>query len=257
MEMYKDFASVYDDLMDNVPYEEWVAHVTDILNEYGIDNGLVLDLGCGTGNVTRLLAEEGYDMIGIDLSEDMLSVAMSKEEVSCREGENILYLCQDMREFELYGTVRAVVSLCDSINYLLTKEDIITVCRLVNNYLDPEGIFVFDFNTVCKYRAIGDSVIAENRDDCSFIWENYYDEETHINEYELTLFMKEEAGKDPDVYRKSVEEHIQKGYSVNEMKDYIEKSGLIPLKMFDADTLKEADDKSERVLVIAKENVKL
>ncbi len=257
MEIYKDFASVYDDLMDNVPYEEWVAHVTDILKKYGVDSGLVLDLGCGTGKVTRLLADEGYDMIGVDLSEDMLSVAMAKEDEINRRGSDILYLCQDMREFELYGTVRAVVSLCDSINYLLTGDDIVTVFRLVNNYLDPEGLFVFDFNTVCKYRAIGDSVIAENRDDCSFIWENFYDEESHINEYDLTLFIKEVSGDDTDVYRKSVEEHIQKGYSVEEMKAFIEKSGLKLVKMLDADTLKDADEKSERVLTIAKENGKL
>jgi hypothetical protein len=133
----------------------------------------------------------------------------------------------------------------------------VTVCRLVNNYLDPEGLFVFDFNTVCKYRAIGDSVIAENRDDCSFIWENFYDEESHINEYDLTLFIKEKSGDDTDVYRKSVEEHIQKGYSVEEMKAFIEKSGLKLVKMLDADTLKDADEKSERVLTIAKENGKL
>lgn len=257
MEMYKDFASVYDDLMDNVPYEEWVSHVTDILGEYGIDNGLVLDLGCGTGIVTRLLADKGYDMIGVDLSQDMLSIAMSAEEDKKRDGSDILYLCQDMREFELYGTVRAVVSLCDSINYLLTGEDIVTVCRLVNNYLDPEGIFVFDFNTACKYRAIGDSVIAENREECSFIWENFYDDNTHINEYDLTLFIKERSGDDAGLYRKSTEEHVQRGYSVKEMKDFIDRSGLELVKMLDADTLKEADDKSERILTIAKEHGKL
>lgn len=99
-----------------------------------------------------------------------------------------------MRELELYGTVGAVVSVCDSLNYLLEEEDIIQVFRLVNNYLYPGGVFLFDFNTVYKYEmVIGDSTIAENREDCSFIWENYYDAGSRMNEYDLTVFVKEDA----------------------------------------------------------------
>ena len=138
----------------------------------------VLDLGCGTGNVTECLAGAGYDMTGIDMSEDMLNIAMKKRADS---GHDILYLCQEMQEFELYGTVRAVVSICDCINYVTEKEDIVQTFRLVNNYLDPEGIFIFDMNTCYKYREIlGDNTFAETREDSSFIWENYYDEEDQI-----------------------------------------------------------------------------
>ena len=160
---YEGFAYVYDTFMDNVPYEEWAEYVTGILQEYGITDGLVLDLGCGTGSMTELLAEKGYDMIGVDLSADMLEIAMDKRS---KKGLDILYLQQDMREFELYGTVRAIVCVCDSINYLESEEDLLEVFRLANNYLDPGWIFVFDLNTPYKYREIlGDSVIAENRDE--------------------------------------------------------------------------------------------
>ena len=148
MEAYTDFAYVYDTLMDNTPYEKWCEQVTAILQRHGIKEELVLDLGCGTGTLTELLAKKGYDMIGIDVSEEMLERAIEKREES---GLPILYLLQDMREFELYGTVKAVVSVCDSLNYLLEDEDVIETFRLVNNYLDPEGIFIFDFNTVHKY----------------------------------------------------------------------------------------------------------
>ena len=208
MEMYEDFAQVYDRFMDETPYEAWADFVEKKLKEAGIEDGLVLDLGCGTGSVTELLAKKGYDMIGVDISDRMLDIAMEKR---TRSGLDILYLQQDMREFELYGTVRAVISLCDSVNYLLEEEELLETFYLVNNYLDPDGLFLFDFNTVYKYQTvIGDSTIAENRDDCSFIWENYYDEESNINEYDLTIFVRQEK----EMFRRFTETHFQKGYTL-------------------------------------------
>ena len=144
MDAYSSFASVYDQFMDNVPYEEWADYLTGLLGEYQVHDGLVLDLGCGTGSLTEILAKKGYDMIGIDNSEDMLQIAMEKRADS---GLDILYLLQDMREFELYGTVAAVVSICDSMNYLTDYEDLVQTLKLVNNYLDPQGVFIFDLNT--------------------------------------------------------------------------------------------------------------
>ena len=158
---YSSFARVYDTFMDNVPYKEWGGYIYSMLCEYGVKDGIVLDLGCGTGTMTEILAGYGYDMIGVDNSEDMLELAMEKR---IESGHDILYLLQDMREFELYGTVRAAVSVCDSVNYVTEPEDLEEVFRLVNNYLDPGGIFLFDFNTDYKYREImGDCTIAEDR----------------------------------------------------------------------------------------------
>ena len=139
MEAYTSFAQVYDTFMDNVPYEDWSDRIRTILRQYGITGGLALDLGCGTGKMTELLAEAGFDMIGVDNSEDMLELAMEKRLVS---GHDILYLLQDMQEFELYGTVGAIVSVCDSINYITDEEELLEVFRLANNYLDPHGIFL-------------------------------------------------------------------------------------------------------------------
>ena len=142
------------------------------------ERNLVLDLGCGTGKITELLYEKGYDMIGVDSSEEMLQIALDKK---LETGSDILYLCQDMRELDLYSTVGTVVSVCDSLNYLLMDEDVLQTFHLVNNYLFPGGIFIFDFNTIYKYEeVIGDTTIAENREDCSFIWENFYSCEDHI-----------------------------------------------------------------------------
>ena len=155
-------------------------------------------------SLTELLAQKGYDMIGVDFSEDMLQIAMEKREES---GLPILYLLQDMREFELYRTVRAVVSICDSMNYILDYGELVQVFSLVNNYLDPGGIFIFDLNTEYKYREIlAQSTIAEDREESSFIWDNDYDETERINEYDLTLFIKKTG-----TYTESTVKPISKG----------------------------------------------
>lgn len=250
MEAYTSFARVYDTFMDNIPYEEWCEYLTGLLREYNVDEGLILDLGCGTGSVTELLAEKGYDMIGVDNSEEMLEVAMEKRVES---GHDILYLLQDMRAFELYGTVRAVVSVCDSINYITEPEELLDVFSLVNNYLDPGGVFIFDFNTLYKYQEVlGDRTIAENREECSFIWDNYYYEDERINEYELSLFIREEN----DLYRKYEETHYQRAYTLEEMVNLVKRSGLEFVAAYDAFTREVPSEQSERIYIIARENGK-
>ena len=249
MEAYTSFAVVYDTFMDNVPYEEWADYLWKLLREYGIADGLVLELGCGTGSMTELLASKGYDMIGVDNSEDMLELAMEKR---IESGYDILYLLQNMQEFELYGTVRAVVSVCDSVNYVTDEEELTEVFRLVNNYLDPQGVFIFDFNTEYKYQEIlGEQVIAEEREECSFIWDNYYDEEQKINEYELTLFVQSQ--EDPELYRKYQEVHYQRAYTLERIRNLIEKAGLRYVTAYDAYTKDAPLYTSERICVVAQE----
>lgn len=266
MEAYTGFAQVYDTFMDDTPYEEWCDYLVGLLEKYRENNYIIetdddvtkanlqqeqnsiLDLGCGTGTLTELFARQGYDMIGIDNAQEMLQIAMDKREAS---GLDILYLLQDMREFELYGTVGAVISVCDSVNYLLEEEDVVRTFRLVNNYLYPKGIFIFDFNTVYKYKmVIGDTTIAENREECSFIWDNYYHEEEQVNEYDLTIFVQEEA--ETGLYRRFQETHYQRGYELEQMKDFLQRAGLVFLEAIDADTHEAVRDESERIYVAAR-----
>lgn len=262
--MYEDFAEVYDELMDDTPYEQWAERIHGLIRRYGVsrperdtedllssERNLVVDLGCGTGTMTELMYGMGYDMIGVDLSEAMLNIAMRKKEAS---GSEILYLCQNMRELELYSTVGTVYSVCDSLNYILEEEELLTVFSLVNNYLYPGGIFIFDFNTEYKYReVIGNTTIAENREDCSFIWENVYDPEEQINEYGLTVFVREEDGR----FRRFEENHFQRGYTVEQMRSLAERAGMTVAEVFDADTGEGVRAESERVYMIAKECKKL
>ena len=252
MEAYTSFAEVYDIFMDNVPYEEWSDYISGLLKQYGNTGGLVLDLGCGTGSITECLAARGYDMIGVDNSAEMLEIAAGKREKS---GHDILYLNQDMREFELYGTVSAIVSVCDSVNYIVEEEELAQVFRLVNNYLDPGGIFIFDFNTEYKYKEVlGTQTIAEDREDCSFIWDNYYYEDEMMNEYELTLFIRDAEHK--GLYRKYQEMHYQKAYTLDTIKELVEWSGLEYVEAYDAFTYKLPSPESERLCVVAREKGK-
>lgn len=247
MDAYTSFAQVYDMFMDNVPYEEWGAYLAALLKEYGIEDGLLLDLGCGTGKLTRIMEEYGYDMIGVDSSFEMLDLAREQSDSS------ILYLLQDMREFELYGTVRAIYSACDCINYITEEEDLREVFSLANNYLDPGGIFVFDINSPYKYKELlADNTFAENREEGSFIWENYYDEEDGINEYDLTLYIKE----DKERFLRFEEVHYQKCYELSTIKRLLEEAGMKFVAAYDAYTKEPVSETSEKVLIIAKEQGK-
>jgi len=260
MGVYQDFASVYDELMDDVPYGAWAERIDGLIQRHGVskperdvedvlasERNLVVDLGCGTGTLTELMYEKGYDVIGVDVSEAMLNIAMRKKE---ENGSEILYLLQDMRDLELYSTVGTVYSVCDSLNYILEEEELLEIFSLVNNYLYPGGIFIFDFNTDYKYReVIGNTTIAENREDCSFIWENWYDSEEEINEYDLTVFVKEGE----DAYRKFSETHLQRGYTVEQMTGLVERAGMKVIEVMDADSGKTVTQESQRVYLVARE----
>lgn len=220
MDAYGRFSEVYDLLMEETPYEAWCRKITGLLRVCGVTEGLVLDIGCGTGTMTELLAEAGYDMIGIDRSAEMLQKAIEKRD---RSGHDILYLQQDMRAFELYGTVRAAVSVCDSVNYLENTEELTELFRLVNNYLDPGGVFIFDLKTpYCFRELLADRTEAEAFEDAAYIWDNYYDEETRVNEYELTVFLKEADGR----YERFSELHRQRAFSLQEILKAAREAGM-------------------------------
>ena len=277
MGAYESFARVYDLFMDNVPYEEWSSYLTGLLREYGICGGTVAELGCGTGKMTRLLAAAGYDMIGVDNSEEMLEIAReaeyeadawdesdesdepADEKKPCGPEEpdesdepadrGILYLLEDMRELELYGSVRAVVSVCDSMNYILEEADLREVFSRVHEYLEEDGVFIFDLNTVYKYRdLLGETTIAENREEGSFIWENYYDEESAVNEYDLTLYIRE----DGESYRRFEEVHYQRAYDLKTIDRLLADAGMELLAAYDAFTKEPVRDDSERIYVVAR-----
>lgn len=248
MQAYEGFASIYDIFMGDVDYDGWVEYIEKIWKKYKKEPKLIAELGCGTGNITGRLAKKGYDMIGIDISEEMLSVAREK---AAEEGDDILYLLQDMTEFELYGTVDIILSLCDSMNYITDKEDMLKVFKLANNYLDPHGLFIFDLNMEYKFKnVLSDNTFAETTDDAAYIWENTYDEDEKINEYYVNFFINDE---NTDMYERVEECHYERAYSLDEIKELIKESGMKFVAAYDAFTFDEPKENSERIYVIAEE----
>lgn len=246
MDAYTSFASVYDLFMDNVPYEEWCAFLCKILAQHGITDGPVLDLGCGTGKMTRLMSEQGYDMTGIDNAAEMLQIAaMEPGEVP------ILYLLQDMQDLELDGCVRAVYSVCDCVNYVLDEEELQQAFSRVHEYLEEDGVFIFDVNTSYKYtKLLAENTFAESRDEGSFIWDNYYDEEERINEYDLTLFIPE----GDELYRRYTETHYQRNYETETLLKLLKNAGFINICVYDDYTDAPLCETSERAVFVAKKS---
>lgn len=250
--MYQEFAKVYDEFMQTIPYTTWADYVEAVWKAHGCKPELVLDLACGTGSLTLELSKRGYEMIGADISFEMLEIAREKAE---GEKQDILYLLQDMREFELYGTVDSILCTCDSLNYILEEEELLQVFRLAENYLDPKGLFVFDMNTEYKYHDVmGERVFADTSLDAAFIWQNYYYEEEKINEYQVTFFYKEQ--EDDTSYQRQEEIHYQKAYSVETVRALLEKCHLKVEGIYDAFSLEPATEQSERVCFVAREQRK-
>ena len=274
-ESYKSFASVYDSFMDETDYELLAEQIRNLIGKYGLskpaqertgasesadvllaaEKNLVVDLGCGTGKLTEIMAGYGYDMMGLDLSEDMLSIAIERRD---KFGHKTMYLCQDMRSFELYGTAGTFLSVGDSINYLTSDRDLDKLFRRVNTFLFPRGIFIFDFKTIHFFRdVVGDRIIAEDREDCSFIWDNSYDEKTDINEYDLSLFLRDDsAGAADNAFRKFEEVHRQRGYTLEHIRETAVRAGLSFVAALDRDTGGSASEKSERILCVVQEKDK-
>ncbi|MDO5387987.1 MAG: class I SAM-dependent methyltransferase [Clostridia bacterium] len=249
---YESFAQVYDKFMEDTPYDLWTEYLKEIFKRHGLisNTNIIAELGCGTGNMTQRLAENGFDMIGIDVSEEMLAKAIEK---SADKNPDILYLNQDMREFELYGTVDAVISVCDSINYITESADLLNVFKLVNNYLEPEGLFVFDLNTIYKFENIlGCNSFCETTENSAYTWENYYDKDERINEFYTNFFIEQNDGS----YKRFEEFHYERGYTIEEIIDLIEEAGLEFEACYDELTFHEPTERSQRIFFVAREKMK-
>lgn len=245
--MYEGFANVYDHMMNHIPYEEWFERLKSYLAEHGITSGTICELGCGTGVMTELFAGAGFQMIGVDQSADMLAIATTKK---MKTGSDILYVEQKMENLELAEPVDAIISVCDSINYLLQEEALNAVFERVHKYLKPGGYLIFDMKTAYCYRnIIGNQTWVEQDEEVSYIWENYYYEDSDINEYMLTIFRKQQ---DSDLYERIEEAHYQKTYTIPALKILLNQNGLEVVDCFDETMQEKPTENSERVYIVAK-----
>lgn len=229
--MYETFAGIYDDMMEEIPYEEWFERTWKFLADKNIVGGTICELGCGTGTMTELFARAGYDMIGVDLSADMLAQALNKSEEA---GLDILYIQQDMAELELGTAVDAVISLCDSMNYLAEEQDMKKTFRHVYEALKPGGYFFFDLKTAYCFRELfGNEVRVEQDENMTCIWENYFYEEEAVNEYSLTIFRRQPGS---DLFERTEEVHEQRAYEIEEVKQWLAECGFCNIVCFAEDS---------------------
>ena len=249
MNEYTAFASLYDTFMEDVPYEKWYKEIKGFFKTFKKPNitGKIAELGCGTGNMTRLLKKDGTNVIGVDISPEMLTVAKKKTD---EEGLDILYVMQDFRELELGEKVDAIVSVCDCMNYVTEYSELKEVFKRVANSLVSRGLFIFDVNTLHKFRyVLSNNSYSQTTENSACTWENFFDEQTRINEYYTNFFvLDEKTGQ----YIRNEEFHYERGYTVEEIKKALEDFEI--LGIYDEKDFSEGDENAERLFFVAREN---
>lgn len=243
MQAYTVFAKVYDKFMTEIPYELWADMTDRALKERGIADGDLLELGCGTGSFTVLMAQKGYDVTGADSSPYMLRQA--KRRLS-GTGLSVTLSCQDMRALETDSAYRAAVSVCDSINYLRDTFDLRSAFECVYGALEKGGLFIFDMKTESFYKGLGSSVYTDETDVGSYIWENDYDAKLRDNAYYITFYLKKPFG----LYRRYTEEHVQHAFTDGEVRECAAKSGFELEGVYGMDLKSPPDWGAQRVYYI-------
>ena len=245
---YSAIAGVYDELNKDIDYTAWADMIEECFVRFGAKKPeIILDLACGTGRMTREFSRRGYDMIGVDGSADMLNEAYTEG------AEGILYLLQDMREFELYGTVGATVCCLDSLNYLLDSKDLHRTFRLVHNYSDPDALFIFDMNTPYKFENVyGDNAyVLESEDEYGAVfcgWQNFYDTESRICDFYLSVFKEDGEGK----YLREDEQQKERCYTKDEITDALADSGFELIGIYKDYKFSAPEDDTERWYFVAR-----
>ncbi len=243
MSAYDIFAAYYDALTDDVRYAERAAYLRDLLCRFGIRDGLLLDLACGTGSMTLEMAKLGYDMIGVDASAEMLCEAQQK---TAEAGFRVLYLCQKMQQLDLYGTVRGTICTLDSLNHLTDPDDVRETIRRVSLFTEPGGVFIFDVNTPYKHREIlADNTFVLENDDVFCVWQN---ELLAGDTVRITLDFFE---RDDDVYIRSREQFCERAYETDWLRDVLEENGLSVKAVFCEDKPIPPERDAQRIVIAA------
>ena len=244
---YGIFSSVYDILTENVEYEKIAHKIRSLLHKNGVYGGLLLDLGCGTGTLSFLLENKGYDVIGVDASEDMLIVANEKK---YEENSNTMFLCQKAEELDLFGTIDCAVSVLDTINHIDTLEKVQKSFEKVSLFMNMDGIFIFDMNTPYKHEKIlGNNTFIYDMDEVYCAWQNSFDKENATTNIDLDFFIKNE---DDDCYERYSESFCEYAYEPQDVLNILKKCGFEILSTFDDYSDNLTNNETERIVVVAK-----
>ncbi|MCT4612854.1 MAG: class I SAM-dependent methyltransferase [Clostridia bacterium] len=238
--MYENFAAVYDKFMSNAPYDEWTNYILEIIKKENIKTNEILDLGAGSGNITSRLVSKGIGVIGVDLSEDMLTIAKEK----CPD---TIFINQNIINLDIDKSFDVIICVCDTLNYITDEYDLHLAFEKISSHLNKNGILIFDLNTEHKFKNIyADNTFAYSEDDASYIWENFYDDEERINEYYVEFFVK----ADNDLYKKYTETHYERAYSLEDINLAISNTPLKIQNIYDDTTFNAPKDESERIFYI-------
>lgn len=244
---YGDFAYYYDLLTENVDYPERCDYICNLLAQNGVGKGILLDLACGTGSLSILLSEKGYDVIGVDASEDMLSQAQQKK-FQC--GCDIIFLCQKMQELDLFGTINAAVCTLDSINHITDEADVKEVFRRVSLFMEDKGIFIFDVNTPYKHKEIlGESTYVYDMDEVFCVWQNSTDDKL-LTTVCLDIFEKDDS--EEDSYYRYQETFCERGYELDEIKKWLEEYKFEVLGIYEELTQQDVKADTQRAVFVAR-----
>lgn len=245
--IYNNFAYVYDQLTLDIDYSKWADYIEKIIKKNKVPASMILELGCGTGSFGLEMAKRGYEMICLDISTDMLDCAAEK---AAEQGADILFLNQDMCNFELYGTVDVIVCLLDSFNYLTSYSQVQKLFKLVQNYLNPEGLFIFDINTRYKFEnTLANNMFYEIGEDITYLWENEYNPRTKKARFDLTFFVRHH-----ELYERFDETHYERAYSDDEIMAFILNSDLKFVAKYHELKFKKPEDTSQRTFYICKKS---
>jgi ubiquinone/menaquinone biosynthesis C-methylase UbiE len=243
---YHKLAELYDYLMEDAPYEEWMVFTRKAWERYGVHPQKIADLGCGTGTFIRYLLEHGLDVYGVDLSSGMLQVAQEKLQRS-HPGKKVKFSCQDIRQLMLDEPMDCIISFCDTLNYITNEDGIKDVFKQVFAALKPGGLFIFDVHTPFKIAEIfGNEVFVETDEKVSYIWECEYTEERKEVVHKLTFFVQETE----DLYRRYEECHHQRAYSLEDLQSWLKEAGFAKLSISSDFTFAPVNEESERAFFI-------
>lgn len=246
MSGYGSFSDVYDILTQNVNYPQRAQYIADLLAENGVEGGILLDLACGTGALSIEMAGRGFEVIGVDASGEMLSIAMNS---AYEAGVNILFLCQTMQQLDLYGTINACICTLDSINHLTEKADVQAAFDRVSLFTEPGGIFVFDVNTPYKHREIlANNTFVYDMDEVYCVWQNTLDEESDTVQIDLDIFEEVEDG----LFERTQESFCERAYGIDELKTMLVSAGFEPLAVYGELTKDPPAVDSQRVFITAR-----
>lgn len=241
---YGDFSFFYDTLMKNADYRSRFDYIKGLLADNFVSKGILLDMACGTGTLSALFAKNGFDVIGVDASEDMLSIAQEKK---LSEGFDALFLCQRMEELDLFGTIDAAVCTLDSLNHVTEKETLREIFRRTALFMNDRGVFVFDVNTLYKHRHIlADNTFVYETDNVFCVWQNTLLEDNETTLIDLDIFEEDED----EVYTRYSEEFCERGYDLDEIKSMLEEFRFEVIGVYDDLTKEPVRKNSERAVFV-------